>query len=234
MARPRRSGRQFTFLGVTGEVLVTLGVLILLFVGWQLWWTDVIAGRAYADTRANLEQQWQLGDGRGALPRPVTPEPGKAFGLIYIPAMGDRSWGVPIIQGTSLDLLQEGVGHHPESAMPGQVGNMVIAGHRTTYGAPFGDIETLKPGDQVIVETRNGWYIYQLDRNTIIEGTDRWILDAAPGEPKGTAPTERLITIYSCHPKYSAAQRFVWFGHLVDEYPRSAGTPAAIQQHGTE
>jgi sortase A len=217
---------------VGGELLVTLGVVVLLFAVWQLWWTDVLASRNYDAARDELQSEWGITDPATGVPREVTPEYGKPFGLMYIPAMGERAWKVPIIQGTDLELLHDGVGHHVRSALPGQVGNMAIAGHRTTYGAPFADIDQMHPGDQVIVETKYGWYVYQVDRSTIIEFWEGWVLDPVPGKPRGTEPKQAMITIYGCHPKFSAAQRFVWFGHLVDEYTKTAGTPPAIQAHG--
>lgn len=221
-------------MGVAGEILITLGLLILLFVGWQLWWTDVLAHRSYDETRALLDQEWGIDDTVGREPQPVQATYGKPFALMYIPAMRESAWAVPVIEGTDLSLLQNGVGHHERSALPGELGNFAVAGHRTTYGAPFGNIEQLRKGDQVIVETKHGWYIYELDRSQIIEGWEGWILDPVPGKPRDTVPTEALITIYACHPKFSAAQRFVWFGHLVDEYSRSSGTPPAVEAFGKD
>lgn len=230
-APPRVSGGRRA-MGVAGEILITAGIVLLLFVGWQLWWTDVLAGRAHAESRAELQQEWALGSTDSNVPTDIKTTYGKPFGLMYIPALRDRAWGVPIIEGTEHYLLSDGVGHHPETALPGQVGNFAVAGHRTTYGAPFADIDTLKPGDQVIVETKKGWFIYELDRDKIIDYWEGWVLDPVPGKPRSTEPTEKLITIYACHPKYSAAQRYVWWGHLVDEYPKSEGTPPAVEKYG--
>lgn len=228
----RRRGRGWSVVGVLGEIFVTLGVIILLFVGYQLWWTDVLARNTYADTRAWLQQEWGIGDASGRVPATVTPEWAKPFGLMYIPELRDRAWGVPILEGTTQEILQGGVGHHPGSAVPGEMGNVAIAGHRTTYGAPFGDIDHLEPGDQVIIETKTGWYIYQMDNKEIIDFWEGWVLDPVPGKPRNTIPTQELITIYSCHPKFSAAQRYVWFGHLVDKFTKGTGTPPAIDRYG--
>lgn len=221
-------------LGVTGELLITFGLVVLLFVTWQLWWTDVLARQAYDEIGAELQQQWGLDRRTGREPTPVKAEYGQAFGLLYVPALRDRAWAVPIIQGADHWLLTDGVGHHMRSAMPGEVGNVAIAGHRTTYGAPFADIDRQHPGDQVLNQTKGGWYVYALDRSVIIDAGDGWVLDPVPGEPRTTTPTRELITIYACHPKFSAAQRFVWFGHLVDKYARGFATPPAIEQYGKE
>ena len=229
-----RRRRSASVVGVAGEILITIGVLILLFVAWQLWWTDVLANRAYAESRGLLTQEWGVDETSGREPPPVQAQTGKPFGLMYIPALRDRVWGVPIIQGTDLELLQNGLGHHESSALPGEKGNFVVAGHRTTYAAPFSDIENLRKGDQVIVETKHGWYVYELDRSEVIDAWEGWVLDPVPGQPRTTQPTRELITIYACHPKFSAAQRYVWFGHLVDKFSKSSGTPPAIEQYGRD
>lgn len=228
-ARPRRPVALVA--GIAGELLVTLGVVGLLFVAWQVWWTDVLAHRAHEATREQLISEWGIDRTTGRTPPVAQAQVGRAFGLLYVPAMRDGAWGVPIFEGTGDEQLDAGVAHHVSSAMPGTVGNLAIAGHRTSYGAPFGEIDALHAGDEVIVETRNGWYVYELDRSVIVDGDDGWILDPVPGKPD-TVPTEALITIYGCHPKYSAAQRFVWFGHLVDAYAKSYATPAEIERYG--
>ena len=96
-------------IGVVGEVLITLGVVVLLFVVWQLWWTDVLAGRAQAEARGDLQREWTIGSADQQLPPGVAPAYGKAFGLMYVPGLRDRAWGVPIIEGTEHDLLSDGV-----------------------------------------------------------------------------------------------------------------------------
>lgn len=226
-AAPRRA----RVAGLFGEVLITIGVVVALFAVWQVWWTDVLAHRTFDDTRADLAREWGIDDTVGRAPPTPRTEYGGAFGLLYVPALGDAAWGVPIIEGTRYELLTGGVGHHVSTALPGTPGNMAIAGHRTSYGAPFSEIDTLRRGDQVIVETRNGWFLYELDHSVIVAADAGWILDPVPGEP-GATPTRPTIVIYGCHPKYSAAQRFVWFGHQVDAYAKSVATPPAIQRFG--
>ena len=226
---PRSKSRSAVHL--VGELLITIGVLLLLFVAWQLWWTDVLAHKAYDEGRAELRQEWGVTDA-GGTPNAVKPKYGKSFGLIYIPALRDRAWGVPVLEGTEREVLMKGFGHHPETAVPGEKGNFAIAGHRTTYGAPLNNIDTLEKGDEVIVETKSGWYVYELEAQEIINPWDGWILDPVPGLPSNTEPRDAKITIYSCHPKYTANQRYVWFGSLVEEMPKSAGTPPAIEKWG--
>ena len=235
--RHRRRGRWSTGIGLLGELLLTLGVLLLLFVLWQLWWTDVLAGRAFTEERQALQQEWAMptstdhagaGDSRNA--NPVRPIPGKAFGLVFIPQLRDRAWAIPVLEGTDRDTLTKGMGHHEGSAMPGELGNFTLAGHRTTYGAPLHDIDQLQVGDEVIIQTGRRYSTYTLTNSIIIQPHEGWILDPVPGLPADTEPDEALLTMYSCHPKFSAAQRFVWFGRLTDHRARSAGPPAALDE----
>ncbi|MCH9718478.1 MAG: class E sortase [Actinomycetia bacterium] len=223
----RRSSPTRRIFSVVGEILVTAGLVLLLFVGWQLYWTDVLAARAQADTRDELLLEWNLAPVDDEIKTDINTTVGQPFGLLYVPALGDRSWDIPIVEGTEHSLLSQGVGHHKDTALPGQVGNFAIAGHRTTYGAPFMDIAELQPGDPVIVETKHGWFVYELNNDKIISPNDGWVLDPVPGKSNAT-PKQKLLTMYACHPMYSAAQRYVWFGELVAEYPRSGGPPPEL------
>ncbi len=223
----RRSSPTRRIFSVVGEILVTAGLVLLLFVGWQLYWTDVLAARAQADTRDELLLEWNLAPVDDEIKTDINTTVGQPFGLLYVPALGDRSWDIPIVEGTEHSLLSQGVGHHKDTALPGQVGNFAIAGHRTTYGAPFMDIAELQPGDPVIVETKHGWFVYELNNDKIISQNDGCVLDPVPGKSNAT-PKQKLLTMYACHPMYSAAQRYVWFGELVAEYPRSGGPPPEL------
>ena len=223
----RRSSTTRRIFSIVGEILVTAGLVLLLFVGWQLYWTDVLAARAQADTRDELLLEWNLAPVDDEIKTDINTTVGQPFGLLYVPALGDRAWDIPIVEGTEHSLLSQGVGHHKDTALPGQVGNFAIAGHRTTYGAPFMDIAELQPGDPVIVETKHGWFVYELNNDKIISPNDGWVLDPVPGKPDAT-PKQKLLTMYACHPMYSAAQRYVWFGELVAEYPRSGGPPPEL------
>ena len=223
----RRSSPTRRIFSIVGEILVTAGLVLLLFVGWQLYWTDVLAARAQADTRDELLLEWNLAPVGDEIKTDINTTVGQPFGLLYVPALGDRAWDIPIVEGTEHSLLSQGVGHHKDTALPGQVGNFAIAGHRTTYGAPFVEIAELQPGDPVIVETKHGWFVYELNNDKIISPNDGWVLDPVPGKPDAT-PKKKLLTMYACHPMYSAAQRYVWFGELVGEYPRSDGPPPEL------
>src|SRR5450759_4230105 len=141
-----------------GEVLITLGLLLFLFVAWQLWWTDVTANRAQASTIQALEK------GFGPAGRPerraagplatLTKVPfGQAFAIVPIPRFG-ADYARPVLEGTDRDTLIKGMGHYSGTAFPGQVGTFALAGHRTTYGRRLNSIHLLPQGDGIVVETQ--------------------------------------------------------------------------------
>ena len=216
--------------GWVGEVLITLGVLLLLFVGWQLWWTDVVSDRDAARVVATLEDEFA----RPALeevPLPASGVPAGigddgAFAIVRIPRFG-ADYARPLIEGTERPVLALGIGHYVGTAGPGQVGNFAIAGHRTTYGRPFHDIARLRDGDRVVIETVGTVHVYEVTSREVVLPTDVGVIAPVPGEP-GAAATESLLTMTSCHPKYSATQRFVVHGRLVDSVPRAQWDPATV------
>ncbi|KQU68255.1 sortase [Phycicoccus sp. Root563] len=221
-----RAGRWV--LGLAGDVFVTAGLLLLLFVGWQLWWTDVTANRVQDDTVHALTRDFASGaSGSAAANRVPAAVPfGKAFAIVRIPRLG-ADYARPVLEGTSRDILMDGVGHYTGTARPGAVGNFAIAGHRTTYGRPFHDIDLLRAGDKVVIETRTEFHVYAVKRHVIVAPTEVDVIAPVP-QKVGTRPTQRWLTMTACHPKYSAAQRYVVFAELVRSYPRAAGLPADV------
>lgn len=207
--------------GWAGELLMTLGVLLLLFAAWQLWWTDVVADRAQAQIVQTLEDDFARGEaapvGEDGIPAAIGED--GAFAVLRIPRFGD-DYARPVIAGTSRPVLALGVGHYVGTAGPGQVGNFAVAGHRTTYGRPFHDVDQLADGDRVVVETAGDIHVYEVTSREIVRPSDVGVIGPVPGQP-GATPTEALITLTSCHPKYSATQRFVVHGRLVESIPRA-------------
>ncbi len=221
-----------------GELCITLGVLLLLFVAWQLWWTDVVAGRAQEQTTRQLEQTWKP-QARGADGAPAAPvaDPGKgaalaqipmgrAFALIRVPRFG-RDYVRPILQGTELSVLDEGVGHYDTSVGPGQVGNFAVAGHRVTYAKPFNQIAELRSGDAVVVETRTTYYVYRVVGHTIVT-PDRVDVVAPVPERPGAKPTTAMMTMTACHPEFSARLRYIVYSALSQTIPKTGGRVPAV------
>jgi sortase A len=151
---------------------------------------------------------------------------GEGFAFLRIPRLG-RDYSVPVVQGVGLDDLARGVGHYPRSAGPGEVGNFAVAGHRATNGEPFAYLDRLRKGDVVVAETRSRWFTYVVDRTRIVLPTDTWVIDPVPGRPRAE-PTERLLTLTTCNPRWASTQRLIVFGHLKSSRPKSEGPPEVL------
>jgi sortase A len=199
-------------------------------VAYQLWWTNVSAQRAADAAAAQLQESWErpptaTPDGEGEESEGyVEPEFGSAFALLSIPRLSDKVWATPIVSGVGEAQLAQGIGHYPSTALPGEVGNFAIAGHRATNGEPLRDIDRLQVGDEVVVETRDTWYVYTLERDQIVLPTDTWVIQPVPGEP-GAEPTRELITITTCNPRWASTERWIWWGSLTDTVAKDGGQP---------
>ena len=136
---------------------------------------------------------------------------GQELGMIEIPKIGLSH---RVVQGFELTQIDHGPGHWPKSPLPGQVGNVVFAGHRVTHSRPFYDIDKLAVGDQIIFRMPFGVFTYEMTGQSVVRPTDVHILHPTP---------EPTITLFACHPKGSAAKRYVVTGRLV-----SATPPAAV------
>jgi len=227
----QRPSRVWTAVGVLGELLITVGVLLLLLVVYQLLWTNVTAQRAADQVASDLQDSWTRPsgtpdgsdeDGEDGEEPQARPEIGDAFALMYIPRLGDKVWGMPVLESVALSDLARGIGHYPQTQLPGEEGNFAVAAHRATNGEPFRDIDRLQVGDAVYVETQDAWYEYTLRRDQIVRPTDTWVIDPVPGEP-GATPMERLITLTTCNPRWGSTTRWIWWGDLTTRYDKSAG-----------
>lgn len=216
-----------------GELLITFGMLLFLFCAYQLYYTDIVAdGHMHSEMDA-LHRAWSTPAPapRGQAPAFDTQDSagteGQAFAIIHIPRLGEGN-AVPILEGTTLDVLGRGVGHYKGSAMPGQIGNFAVAGHRKTHGEPFRNLDRMRAGDFIVVETRDAWYTYREDRDPyIVAPTDVGVVAAVPGRP-GAAPAQRLITLTTCNPWWASTQRMIVVGTLTGVQPRSAGAPPVL------
>lgn len=235
-----RSGIARAVVTVVGELLITCGVLLILFVGWELWWTNIAADQSQARATHAFVDNY-----RG----PLTPQPGAkasihfgppegsvaprsdgtVFGVIYIPRLGP-DYSRPLVQGTSTPILDTlGLGHYDTSTMPGALGNFAVAGHRQTHGAVLDHIDTLVPGDKIYVQTSSGYYTYVFRNEEIVLPTQTNVLQSIPAQP-GSAPTERLMTMTSCNPRFGSQERIIAYSVLQSWQPATVGPPAAIAQ----
>ncbi len=237
---PRPPAR-VTVVGVVGELLITAGVVVMMFLAWYLWLNDAVVGNeqqvAAEEVQEELQARWERGEGAE---RPADPgEPvvsaapareGQVFGALIVPRFGPE-WKRSIASGvdveTVLNSFTVGVGHYTETQMPGEVGNFAVAGHRRTYGSAFGDIDQLRLGDKIYVETVDGWYQYTFRGLEYVWPTGVEVLEPVPAAP-GVAPTDRVLTMTSCNPRWSTAERIIAYAVYETWYPRADGPPPEI------
>jgi sortase A len=229
--RPRRA--RISVVGILGEVLITAGVLVLLFLGWQLWLNDIIVGAEAQKQAVEQTREWD----RAAPPPaeetpdepPVAEAPGSTeeFGQILVPRFGADFYR-QIAEGISIrGVLNKGLfGHYPSTQMPGAVGNFAIAAHRMAYGGGLSKIADLRVGDHVFIETKDGWYQYEFRNLEYVRPSGVGVIDPVPQFP-GVTPGDRLLTLTSCNPKYTAAERIIAYNVFDRFYPRDTTKPAS-------
>ncbi|WP_034089386.1 class E sortase [Streptacidiphilus albus] len=211
-------------LGVLGELLITAGVVLALFVVYSLWWTDVVADRRADDDAASVRQAWatvpSAAPPAGAPPRVYR---GGGIGFLHIPRLG-KDFDLLIKLGTGTDVLNEGVaGAYTEpyrAAMPwAGSGNFALAAHRDGHGAKFHNLPELRPGDKVVVETRDTWYVYTVDRT--LEQTSKYDVGVTAPVPAGSGYHRpgRYLTMTTCTPAYTSRYRMAVWASLTRTQP---------------
>jgi sortase A len=205
-----------------GEALVTIGLVLLLFVAYELWGRVAIINAHQHDLDKQLNQAW--GDPT-VRPSPApsasdpAPPPGNAVGRLYIPRL-KLQWVV--VEGVALADIRYGPGHYPGTAMPGRIGNFAMAGHRSP--GIFWDLDQVRPGDFLIVETRADWYVYQVFQNHVVTPTSVEVVAPTPNKP-GVPPAEADITLTTCNPRWHNYQRMAVHGKLVMTSPHDVRPP---------
>ncbi len=245
--RPRRKPRprrRVSVIGILGELLITAGVLVVLFLGWQVWWNDIVVGGQQATAAQELTEQWES-------PAVESPDPaaepadhgepvvsavadhGQGFATIYVPRFG-ADWQRVVAEGTSMsDILNDpalGVGHYEGTQMPGEVGNFAVAAHRQTHGGSFNQINQLVVGDPIYVRTGDGWYTYRYRSTEYVLPSGVGVLDPVP-QVENAAPGDRIITLTACNPLFSTAERIIAYGVMESWQPNSAGAPAGFTDY---
>jgi sortase (surface protein transpeptidase) len=228
-----------------GEVLVTGGLVVLLFVVYELFVTDLLTERRQGELSRQLEDAWE---------RPATAPPvheslvGDAFAVLHIARFGPDYERV-VLEGTEEEQLSQGPGHYVGTAMPGEQGNVGIAGHRVGKGSPFLELDLLQPGDPIVVETADSWFVYRVlgdpatgDLTTdpsgipgqqIVRPEAIEVISPTPGAAEDAAPSGAYLTLTTCHPRYSARQRLIIHARLDGAgYPKSElpDGPAALHE----
>jgi sortase A len=239
-ARARRVGVLARTVQIAGELLITAGAILLLFVAWQLWWTNVESDAKQRDVIKDFAQDLKTVPVAPASVPPADPaasygpaalgaEPaaGATIGVVYIPRFG-ADYTVPIVQGTTPAVLDSlGLGHYEGTAMPGAAGNFAVAGHRQTHGAVLDNVDALVPGDRIYVQTKDGYYVYAFRNSEIVLPSRTDVLLPVPTQPAAT-PTESYLTMTSCNPRFGSQERIIAYSLLERWQPASVGPPAEI------
>ncbi|WP_340055054.1 class E sortase [Corynebacterium parakroppenstedtii] len=255
----RQTSTASKILGVSGELILTIGIVIMLFVIYEAYWTNIQSDHEQSQAKSQLDDKWA--NARNTL----NADEGEAMGKLRIPTFGS-DWNYAIIQGTSASDLSRGPGHYTRTQNPGDKGNFALAGHRVGRGTPFNDLGYLKTCDSIVVETRESWYVYRAlpidekgaDRETALahctspavakQATTgdyasvrgRYIttpgnistIAPVPGEEDSTPESAGLsmITLTTCHPQFSNAERMVIHA-VLDRVEAKDGnkTPAELE-----
>ncbi|MGL5810094.1 MAG: class E sortase [Nocardioides sp.] len=220
-APTRTTGRASRWLFRVGILLVVAGLGLLGWVGWQMYGTTYVSAKKQKEIVTDIERQWDSGDDE------VRVGKSKARYVVRIPRFGE-DYVVPILDGTSDEVLAAGYGHFSQSARAGEEGNFALAGHRVTHGEPLRDMPDLRAGDEVIIETRKAIYTYVLDTggdDLRVDFTAGWVVDPLPTNPDGGVQPDqergqKLITLTTCAELFNTDDRLIAFGHLADVEPR--------------
>lgn len=233
----KKPRRKLTVVDVIGELLLTVGAFVLLFLGWQLWFTDVIGEQKQETAISAISKDWerpvQTAPPKRADPGEpkvaAAPEARGTVGVLIVPRWG-KDWERPIHEGIDTEwTLKNGVGRYPQTEMPGAVGNFAIAAHRMAYGHGFRDLHKLQVGDHIYVETADGWYQYAFRNMQYVLPSGVDVLADVPWDPAAKG-VDRVITLTTCNPFFSTAERIAGYGLFETWYPRAEGPPAEIAE----
>lgn len=222
--------------GFIGELLVTAGVLVLLFVGWQLFVDNTSKATSQQDVAAAVSKEWaDAGTGTqtigpdGDIPVMKTPAQGKVFAVLRIPRLGSK-WVRTIASGTSQYVLDNlGAGHYTNTQMPGAKGNFALASHRGGNGSSFRYLTNMRIGDRIFVETKDGWYTYIYRNSVYIMSNNGTVLNQVPQADAAIEVTNRLLTMTTCNPyPFSTGERIAAYATLESFTPRGNQPPAGF------
>lgn len=207
--------------GWIGQSLISVGVLILLFVAYQLWGTNLAEARSQRGLKDNIEAALGPGGiGKPGLDPSQVPPPapeGDAIAIIKIPKISVEK---AVVEGVGVPELKKGPGHYPKTPLPGQPGNSAIAGHRTTYGAPFYRLDEMVNGDKIFVTTRQGRFEYRVTEKKVVLPKAVEVLDNTE---------DNRLTLTTCEPRFSAAKRLIIVAALIGE---AAAAPPPSERTG--
>ncbi|MGB2571393.1 class E sortase [Micromonospora citrea] len=233
LTRPSIASRLRTGVRVSGELLITFGLVVLLFAGYEIWGKSAIVDAHQGDLSSQLAQEWgpsgdptvapSAGPSSSPTAKAKPPVQGRPIAGLYIPKL-DKNWIV--VEGVSQKDIRYAPGHYPKSAMPGQVGNFSIAGHRNR--ATFWRLDELNDGDEIVAETKDTWYVYKVVKNHIVRPDQVEVVSPQPLPLKAGEKGKKLLTLTTCNPKFDNYQRLIVHAELMETMPKSQGRPGAL------
>ncbi|HEX2032536.1 MAG TPA: sortase [Actinomycetota bacterium] len=219
-ARRQRSRRKGRILRFFGKTFLTAAVILAAYIAWLLWGTGLYTSQQQRTLREDFAERVEQAD-PGQPPRAARLLRGGAYGVLQIPRIGVNA---VVVQGTDIESLKKGPGHYPKTAHPWQrSGAVAIAGHRTTYGAWFYNLDRLKRNDRIRLVTDRGVFQYRITRLQVVAPTAVQVLRQTD---------EPTLVLTTCNPRYSAAQRLIAFADRVE--PKRGGPPPAAQPADVE
>ncbi|MDQ0367819.1 class E sortase [Catenuloplanes indicus] len=223
LTRPTWFTRTMAVVRGAGEVMITFGLIVLLFAAYEVWGSGAVVDAHQSDLDEQLSQAWDNAPTVGPTPT-VSAEaaPDGPVGRLYIPRL-DKRWVVN--QGVTPEDIRYAPGHYPNSAMPGEVGNFSVAGHRNR--ATFWALDELVEGDPIVVETKDSWYIYQVTMEHIVKPNQVEVVAPVPNQP-GAEPTKRMLTLTTCNPKLDNYERLIIHAELSSQEPRVPGEKPSV------
>ena len=234
---------------IVGEVSLTLGAIVAMFMLWYFLINDAVVGNQQSSFAEETVREWsepapkpepdELKEDPPELVEPpvvALPAEGQQFAVLYVPRFG-KDYLRPIAHGVDLETVLNnptlGVGHYVESSPLGEAGNFAIAGHRTSYGAPFARIAELRLGDRLYVEVEDGWFVYRFRNLEYVKPTTVEVLNAFPHSTDSNSE-QHILTLTSCHPRFSNAERIIAYAVLEEWRPRPDGHPPEIAHFADE
>jgi sortase A len=223
LTRPTVGSRIRAGVRVSGELMITFGLIILLFAGYEVFGNSAKVQDEQDALGSELDQQWNdptVAPTASAPQGPAAPGNG-LVGRLYIPKI-DKEWVV--VNGVRPQDIKYAPGHYPDTALPGQIGNFSIAGHRIRK--IFWRLDELKPGDVIGVETKDFWYVYKVYGHEVVKPTAVEVVAAVPDKPNAK-PTKALLTLTTCNPKFNNYQRLIVHAELASKVARNQSLPDA-------
>jgi LPXTG-site transpeptidase (sortase) family protein len=229
--RPTVGSRIRAGIRVCGELMITLGLIVLLFAGYEVFGNSAKVQDEQDALASELDDVWNdptVGPTASAAAKSPDAPGANLVGRLYIPKF-DKKWVV--VDGVEPKDIKYAPGHYPDTAKPGQIGNFSVAGHRIKK--IFWRLDELQPGDVIGVETRESWYVYRVYGQEIVRPTAVQVVAPVPNEPTAR-PTKALLTLTTCNPKFNNYQRLIVHAELVSTVKRNqslpdAGMPAEIK-----